>query len=86
MRLALTTEHEVYPQMITPLFEPLRLWTPRTQRCVAGRCGQAGQLREKGDIKILPHLFTMKGGFFNTSNGVRRLVIAGKITKNLAGN
>lgn len=84
MRLVLTKEHEVYPQMITPLFEPLRLWTPRTKRCGGGYHGRAGQSQQKGEIKIPLHLFTMKGGFFNTPNGDRRLVIAGKITKNQA--
>ncbi len=63
-------------QMTLPLFQPLRFWTPkmanaqrpiRTDRCTTSA--------------LLPKGFTMKGGFVQNTDGVRRMIIAGKIVK-----
>ena len=65
-------------QMVTPLFQPLRLWTPRT--------GSGNVLNTRRTPAVNQHVvknvapsFTIKGGFMNVSGGERRMVIAGKI-------
>jgi hypothetical protein len=66
-----TTYNDSTFQMIPPLFQPLRLWTPRVSR---------GRAVLEKSIKRLPlHAFTIKGGFVNCADGERRMVIAGKI-------
>ena len=65
-------------QMVTPLFQPLRLWTPRTGSGVALRTRQASTVN-RHVVKSEAPSFTIKGGFMNVSGGERRMVIAGKI-------
>lgn len=62
-------------QMTLPLFQPLRFWTPKPsiQR----------PLRTVQSSVSAPHSkrFTIKGGFVQSNDGVRRMIIAGKIVK-----
>lgn len=64
-------------QMVTPLFQPLRLWTPRPGT------GSVSSTRtpavNRRVVKDEAPSFTIKGGFMNVSGGERRMVIAGKI-------
>ena len=62
-------------QTVLPLFQPLRLWTPRD-------CVTLNKRVPSGKAKFLSSGFTMKGGYVHGANGERRLVIAGKIVKN----
>lgn len=66
-------------QMVTPLFQPLRLWTPRrsTARGVPG--GRQEQRADHRMVKEGAPSFSIKGGFMNVAGGERRMVIAGKI-------
>jgi hypothetical protein len=60
-------------QMIPPLFQPLRLWTPRVSH---------GNTVLSKSVKRAPFQgFTMRGGFVSGADGERRLIIAGKIFK-----
>jgi hypothetical protein len=62
-------------QTVLPLFQPLRLWTPRNSAAFNKRM-------PGGTAKFASSAFTMKGGYIHGANGERRLVIAGKIVKN----
>jgi hypothetical protein len=62
-------------QTVPPMFQPLRLWTPRNS--VTFHKGAPSST-----IKFSSSGFTMKGGYVHGANGERRLVIAGKIVKN----
>jgi hypothetical protein len=77
-----------WSQMVLPLFQPLRLWSPRQGKVVvrdamrvctgeekvAARNAAASK---KGDFSSAA--FSMKGGFVSVAGGERRLMIAGKI-------
>lgn len=65
-------------QMVLPLFQPLRLWSPREERVSARRVAVA----KKDEFSSAG--FSMKGGFVTGASGERRLTIAGKIFKNIA--
>ena len=69
-----TTYNDSTFQMIPPLFQPLRFWTPRL-------ANSGGAVLEKSSKRLPVHVFTMKGGFVNCVDGERRMVIAGKIFK-----
>lgn len=60
-------------QMVLPLFQPLRLWTPRQEK-VSKR---TVSVPEKVDSSSAS--FSMRGGFVSIAGGERRLMIAGKI-------
>lgn len=62
-------------QTVLPLFQPLRLWTPRNSGAFHKRVPSC-------TTKFLSSGFTMKGGYVHGANGERRLVIAGKMVKN----
>jgi hypothetical protein len=63
-------------QITLPLYQPLRFWTPKpaVQRSLRTSQSSVPALQSKG--------FTMKGGFVQSNDGVRRMIIAGKIVKN----
>ncbi|MBN1576588.1 MAG: hypothetical protein JW913_08555 [Chitinispirillaceae bacterium] len=73
-----TTCNDSLFQMIPPLFQPLRLWTPRVLKVYSDLRGAAAEKRVK---KMPLHAFTIKGGFVNLPGGERRMVIVGKIFK-----
>ncbi|HEX2957830.1 MAG TPA: hypothetical protein VHO70_13425 [Chitinispirillaceae bacterium] len=62
-------------QMVLPLLQPLRLWSPREERVSARRV----VVSKKDDVSSPG--FRMKGGFVTVAGGERRLMIAGKIFK-----
>lgn len=64
--------------MVLPLFQPLRLWSPREERVSVRR----GAVAKKDDVSSAG--FSMKGGFVTVAGGERRLMIAGKIFKSVA--
>jgi hypothetical protein len=64
-------------QMVLPLFQPLRLWSPREERVPTSRTVVA----KKADVSSAG--FSMKGGFVTVAGGERRLMIAGKIFKSI---
>jgi hypothetical protein len=78
-----------WSQMVLPLFQPLRLWSPRQGKVVvrdAMHCVCTGEEKvaarnaaasKKGDSSS--GAFSMKGGFVSVAGGERRLMIAGKI-------
>ena len=78
---ATATVNESTFQMIPPLFQPLRLWTPRPQ--AQGR-GMDREMRKKA-VRMPLHAFTIRGGFVNMAGGERRLVIAGRIFRRREG-
>jgi hypothetical protein len=63
-------------QMVLPLFQPLRLWSPREERISSRR---VAVVAKKDDVSSAG--FSMKGGFVTGASGERRLMIAGKIFK-----
>jgi hypothetical protein len=65
-------------QMVLPLFQPLRLWSPRPEK-VPVRCDVAPKKTDSSSAA-----FTMKGGFVSVDGGERRLMIAGKIFRAVA--
>jgi len=65
-------------QMVTPLFQPLRLWTPRVDSGAVQKKRQTSAVN-RHVVKNDAPSFTIKGGFMNVSGGERRMVIAGKI-------
>jgi hypothetical protein len=62
-------------QMAMPLFQPLRLWTPRVSPLAGGVhrrvCGRPARVPVRA--------FTIRGGMVNMADGERRMVIAGRI-------
>lgn len=68
---------EAVEQMSLPLFQPLRLWSPRPVKTRPSKCAPA----LGNNIPIPVRIFAMKGGYVSDSDGVRRMVIAGKIFK-----
>lgn len=70
---------ETTEQMSLPLFQPLRLWSPRPVRVRAEKISTP--VLNSG-LSIPVRTFVMKGGYISDSCGVRRMVIAGKIFKN----
>lgn len=62
-------------QMVMPLFQPLRLWTPRISPSAGSvrkrTCGKSAQVPVR--------TFTIRGGMVNMADGERRMVIAGRI-------
>ena len=64
-------------QMVPPLFQPLRFWTPRVFREKGCRAGGGKEAGEK-NVPPAPS-FTIRGGFVNMADGERRMVIAGRI-------
>jgi hypothetical protein len=64
-------------QMIPPLFQPLRLWTPREHP----DCGRVNRPVKPRPAGMPLHAFTIKGGFVNMADGERRMVIAGRMFK-----
>ncbi len=75
-------ENQMYEQtveqMSLPLFQPLRLWSPRPSKIRAdnGRKDTNSML-----LRTPVRTFAMKGRYVNDSNGIRRMVISGKIFK-----
>lgn len=65
-------------QMSLPLFQPLRLWSPRPSKI---RTDESSKAIDSTLLRTPVRTFTMKGRYVNDSKGVRRLVIAGKIFK-----
>lgn len=65
-------------QMSLPLFQPLRLWSPRPSKI---RADKSSKEIESTRLRIPVRIFAMKGGYVSDSEGVRRMVIAGKIFK-----
>ncbi len=63
-------------QMSLPLFQPLRLWSPRPSKIRAVKSNKEAQSTR---LRIPVRTFAMKGGYVNDCEGVRRMVIAGKI-------
>ncbi|NLL12606.1 MAG: hypothetical protein GX267_04310 [Fibrobacter sp.] len=65
-------------QMSLPLFQPLRLWSPRPSKIRADKSSKGID-----DTRLMTPVrtFAMKGRYVNDSQGVRRMVIAGKIFK-----
>ncbi len=65
-------------QMSLPLFQPLRLWSPRPSKVHVDKSS-----KEVNSTRLIAPVrtFAMKGGYVNDSKGVRRMVIAGKIFK-----
>lgn len=77
-------------QMVLPLFQPLRLWSPRQEKVAAAsdamRCVCTGEEKVSARNAAVPKKadsssasFSMRGGFVSVAGGERRLVIAGKI-------
>jgi len=65
-------------QMVLPLFQPLRLWSPRQNT------NNKRPIVIESAVRLsVQHgrAFSMKGGFMNVAGRERRLVIAGKIFK-----
>ena len=73
-----TTSNDSVFQMIPPLLQPLRFWTPRVSSAIGNRTRRSADNKATG---ISLRAFTIKGGFVNLSSGERRMVIAGKIFK-----
>ncbi len=69
---------ETTEQMSLPLFQPLRLWNPRPVRTRAAKISTP----VLSSLPIPLRTFVMKGGYVSDSEGVRRMIIAGKIFKN----
>jgi hypothetical protein len=73
-------ESDVF-QIIPPLFQPLRLWTPRVPPVC---CSVPNKVTDsENGKKTLLRTFSMRGGLVNTADGERRLMIAGKMFRNL---
>jgi len=62
--------------LIPPLFQPLRLWTPRVLPAIVASVGAADN--RTSSKAALQRTFSMRGGFV-TTDGERRMVIAGKL-------
>ena len=65
-------------EITLPLFRPLRLWNPR-------QVG-APSFEKKEGIRtgtVPARSFSMKGGYMSVNGGERKLMIAGKIFRNL---
>jgi hypothetical protein len=72
-------ESDVF-QTIPPLFQPLRLWTPRVSSSQVTR----SKIIDSGSVKKASlRIFSIKGGFVNVAGGERRLMIAGKLFRNM---
>jgi hypothetical protein len=65
-------------QLSLPLFQPLRLWSPRPSKIRADKCSRE---IDSAGLRTPVRTFAMKGGYMNDAEGVRRMVIAGKIFK-----
>lgn len=63
-------------QTVLPLFQPLRLWTSRTELKPLHK----EEHRLQGSMRLGG--FSMKGGFVSNNHGGRSLILAGKIVKN----
>jgi hypothetical protein len=68
-------------QMVTPLFQPLRLWTPRDSTAGVPSSPQEQRVNQRVErlAKQGAPSFSIKGGFVSVAGGERRMVIAGKI-------
>lgn len=77
--LIMRLESEMY-QTIPPLFQPLRLWKSKTtpDRNPMG-LSPLSTHSKKGSARI----FAMRGGYISIAEGERRLIIAGKLFRNL---
>lgn len=64
--------------MLPPLFQPLRLWTPRLQPTVKNRRTELPESRALSKGAPI-RSFTMRGGFVSAADGERRMVIVGKL-------
>ncbi len=67
---------ETVEQMSLPLFQPLRLWSPRPAKV---RKEKIGKEVISAPLTIPVRTFAMRGGYVSDSGGVRRMVIVGKI-------
>jgi hypothetical protein len=65
-------------QMPLPLFQPLRLWTPRP--AIVRDNSRAQKVRSSLSVSSSRE-FSMKGGYLTIAGGEKRLMIAGKIFK-----
>ncbi|HEX3020109.1 MAG TPA: hypothetical protein VHP36_07390 [Chitinispirillaceae bacterium] len=68
---------ETVEQMTLPLFQPLRLWSPRPNKVRSEKINK----ELCAPVSMPVRTFTMRGGYISDSVGIRRMVIAGKIFK-----